>query len=350
MSVHMSAVRQIAALGLNERPPISIETSQADAVLHALRLDRLEGVAVSGLANGEIEADDAFAASVVNQHDETMAQTLAIEVASISVSELLDNAGVVHRLLKGPAIAHSVARNPSERPFRDVDVLVPGSRIDTAIAALTQAGAIRLQPQLRRDFDARFAKSVTMSLHDVEIDLHRTLCAGPFGVWMHPDDLFLLVANLELGGTNLPTLDPTDHLVHACYHAALGSATPALLSLRDIALLATSDWDAERFGQTIERWRGRAVVRRAVELVEYELDVELPQSLSRFANEQVEAKEAAAIDPYLTTSKSGRFAALAPATLRALPLRDRAAFARAVGLPEGTEVKDRVRGLLARER
>lgn len=350
MSSELHAIRQIAALGVVERSPISVETADNDAVLHALRSERLEGIAVSGLANGLIVSDETFAASVVSQHDERMAQTLAIEIAAISVSELLDADGIDHRILKGPAIAHSVAQNPAERPFRDVDVLVSGSSIDLAVATLAKAGAVRLQPQLRADFDSRFAKSVTMSLDDVEIDLHRTLCAGPFGVWMRPGDLFLLRSEVLVGGTVLPTLDMTDHLLHACYHAALGSVSPPLLSLRDIALLASTNWDAERFVQTVERWQGRAVVRRAVRLVEDKLEVELPKALGNFVSEAVDPKEAAALDPYLTTDKGGRFAALAPATLRALPLRDRAAFARAVGLPEGTEVKDRLRGLLDRKR
>ena len=142
----------------------------------------------------------------------------------------------------------------------------------------------------------------------------------------------------------------TEHLLHACFHVALGSVEPALINLRDIALLANSDCDVERFAETVERWRGRAVVQRAVKLVADELGIELPEGLARYRHEPVEASERSAIGPYLTNDPRGRFAALAPATFKALPRTDRVAFARAVGLPDGTNASDRVRSLIDRVR
>lgn len=342
--------QRIAGLGLGEQAAISIAAVDNDMVLHELRLERLEGLVVSGLGDGSVEADDEFSSAVVRRHDEMMAQNLTSEIASIRVSELLDAQGLRHRILKGPSIAHTVARNPSERPYQDVDVLVTSSHIDDAVGTLERAGANRLRPKLRHDFDSRFAKSVTMTLGGVELDVHRTLCPGPFGVWMFPEDLFLLGSSIDLGGHALPTLDSTDQLVHACYHAALGSHTPSLLNLRDIVLLANERWDAERFSQTIDRWKGRPVIQRAVAHVRGNLGVDIPPELARFETIAVDPKQAAALEPYSTTDTRGRLAALAPATLRALPLRDRPAFARAVGLPDGVELAGRLRSLVDRTR
>ncbi len=350
MSGARSAARAIAAVGLGDSSAIVIEPTDNDAVLGLLRTERIEGVAVTALSDGTIDADSSFAAALVQRHDDTMAQTLRVEITAVRTSSLLSNSGVPHRILKGTALAHSVARTTSERSFRDVDVLVKGNAVDHVVHLLAREGASRNRDELRPGFDARFGKSVTMKLDGVEVDIHRLLCPGPFGVWMRPDDLFLLQDSVEVGGLELPTLDRTDHLIHACYHAAIGSATPALVNLRDVALLASGEWDAERFLQTIERWRGLAVVQRAARLVENELGIELPEPLSALRHRPVPPAEHDMIGPYLTTGAGGRFADLAPATLRALPMADRVAYARAVGLPDGSDVLDRFRSLLNRRR
>ncbi len=349
MSGARSVARAIAAVGLRDSTTIVIEPTDNDAVLGFVRNERIEGVAVAALLDGTLECDGAFATALVRQHDDTMAQTLRVEITAVRTSSLLSDSGVPHRILKGTALAHSVARTTSERSFRDVDVLVQSTLLDDVVGLLAREGASRLREQLRPGFDARFGKSVTMKLDGIEIDVHRLLCPGPFGVWMHPDDLFLLRSSVEVGGIELPTLDRTDHLVHACYHAAIGSAAPSLVNLRDIALLAAGEWDGERFVQTIDRWRGRAVVQRAIRLVEDELEVELPEALAVLRHRPVPPDERAMIEPYLTTDSGGRFADLAPATLRALPMADRVAYARAVGLPDGADVLDRVKSMINRK-
>ncbi len=345
---------RIASLGLPGASTESIDTdpSTGTALVAELVKHRVLGLFISGHERGEIEADEEVVDQVVAAHDEVMSQTMRIEIMAIQTSQVLADAGIEHRLLKGAALAHTIATNPSERSFRDVDVLVSGKNISKAVQVLTGAGAQRLQPELRLGYDQRFAKSVTMRLDDVEIDLHRTLCPGPFGVWMWPDDLFLLKQHVPLGDWRIPTLDRTDHLVHACYHAALGQVDPVLANLRDIALLASDGadvgYDVERFDGTVSRWKGRAVIRRAVGLVNGRLDGDLPEPLARYVHEPVEAAELAAIDPYLTDDANGRFAALAPSTLRALPMSDRAAYALAVGLPDGTRPRDRMSSLIKR--
>jgi len=316
-------------------------------LLHA---NRLLGVALAAIETGCLGASDSFVANVGSAHDDVMAQTLRVELATIETSRLLAAAGIEHRLLKGAGLAHTVALDPAQRSFRDVDLLIRGDDVDSAVALLIESNAVRIQPELRAGYDRRFAKSVTLRREQVEIDLHRVLCPGPFGVWMHPGDLFLLQRTIALAGVEIPTLDPTDHLLHACYHVALGQVEPALVNLRDIALLATGDHsiDMERFGQTVDRWRGRAVIRRAVRLAQQQLSVDLPDDLLAFVHEPVDDDDQNALDPYLDDDGSGRFAALAPATLKALPMTDRAAYALAVGLPAGSNPADRVKSILKR--
>lgn len=347
---------RIASLGLigSSNEPIDIDGVDPEALLRVLNNERILGLFVSGCEAGAIDAEPEQIALITAAHDEAMSQSMRIEIAALRVSTLLEESRIDHRLLKGAGLAHTIARTPSERSFRDVDLLVPSTEISRAVSLLMREGADRLQPELRPGYDTRFAKSVTMRIDGVEIDLHRTLCPGPFGVWMRPNDLFLLRDTVSIGNQTLTTLDRTNHLIHACYHVALGQVVPVLANLRDIALLATSGdalgYDVERFDDTIRRWKGRAVIRRAVRLAQNRLDAELPESLSGYLHEPAEAAELAAIDPYLTNDPAGRFAALAPSTLRALPMSDRAAYALAVGLPDGTSARDRVSSLLHRNK
>ena len=336
--------------GTSVESPVVIDDENAASVLNQLDAERILGVAVRALEAGDLVANDEFGHELIARHDAVMAQTMRVELMAARLSGLLTERGIRHRLLKGAALAHTVARSPMERSFRDVDVLVSGADMDRAVALVIAEGGTRNQPPLRDGFDARFGKSVTLRLDDVEVDLHRVLSPGPFGVWMNPHDLFVLKDELQIAGVTLPTLDATDHLVHACYHAALGQREPVLANLRDIALLAEASIDGPRLMETVERWRGVAVVKRAVGLVQSALDVELPEVLLQVKRHTPDTAETAAIDPYLTDDPRGRFASLAPHTLRALPARDRAAFARAVGFPDGTDPMNRAKSLIRRAR
>lgn len=334
-----------------ETAPLVVSNDEATELIEGLKAERIAGAGVVCLIDGGMDVSNETADRIVALHDDVMSQTMRTEVMAVRVSDLLTGLGVDHRLLKGAALAHTVYSDPAERSFRDVDLLVGSSDIDRAVAALAKEGATRAQPELRPGYDSRFAKSVTMRLDGIEIDLHRVLCPGPFGVWMKPGDLFVLRSVVAIADVDVPILDPTDNLLHACYHVALGQVEPALSNLRDVALLAgtssTLGFDAGRFDQSVDRWRGRPVIRRAIRLVERRLRCSLPAELSWYRTASVDAAEIQALEPYLV-EEEGRFAALAPATFRALPMSDRPAYALAVGLPEGAEPLDRIKDLLKR--
>lgn len=329
--------------GLPNLGDIELDASAEGRLESELVTNRLIGLAARAIEAGHLDVSPATAESIVRRHDADMAATLRIEAMLLRVADILTAVGVTFRVLKGSALAHTVAMTPSDRSFRDVDLLVPSAEIDTAVGTLQRVGARRHQPELRRGFDRRFAKSVTMTLDGVEIDLHRTLAPGPFGAMMFPADLFLFKDSFEVGGSTLSTLDRTDHLLHACYHAALGSRTPAATNVRDIALLAAGPIDMMRVNDSLQRWHGEAVMGRAVEIVGNTLGPVLSKSLRLYT---LDADDHALLEPYLRTGD--RFPALAAATLRSLPLADRPAYALAIGLPEGASVVDRVKTIRRR--
>jgi len=346
------AVERVASFGLDgaSADPIEFGDDGAEFIAH-LERERVLGMAVAAVGGGSLVGPDDVLTSIISRHDEVMHQTMRVEIGAVKLSQRLTAAGVDHRFLKGVALAHTLASSSADRSYRDVDVLVRSDDIAAVVELLRRDGATRLQPELRPGYDRRFAKSVTLRIDSVEVDIHRLLCPGPFGVWMRPNELFLLKRTFLVAGTELPTLDPTDHLVHACYHVALGQVTPVLSNLRDVAMLAAASVDPvdpERFAETVKRWRGGPVIKRAVREVQARLDAELPEWLVSYAHQQFPIAELDQIAPYLDDDPSGRFAALAPATLRALPMSERAAYAMAVGLPDGSDAVGRVRDLLRR--
>ena len=343
---------QIASHGMvgSSNELIDLDLVDGDIVAE-LAAERVLGVAVSAIDEGAMVGSDEVLSALIERHDQVMSQTMRIEIAAVRLAEAFDDSGIDHRFLKGVALAHVLPQRPSCRSYRDVDVLVPSASIDDAVALFMDNGATRSQPELRPGYDRRFAKSVTLRYDGVEFDIHRLLSPGPFGVLTKPSELFLLQRQVHIGGMSLRTLDPTDHLVHACYHVALGQVNPVLANLRDVALLATMEddpVDMDRFDETITRWRGGAVVKRAVRIVRERLDCDLPDRFVGYAHKPVPAAEIDMLEPYLVDEPGGRFAALAPSTLKALPMADRPAYALAVGLPEGSDPVGRARDLLRR--
>jgi hypothetical protein len=99
----------------------------------------------------------------------------------------------------------------------------------------------------------------------IQVDLHRTLAAGPFGLTVEPETLFAGAEPVRLGTHELLALDPECRFLHACFHAVLGDFPPRLTSLRDVAVLArTGRVDLRRARELARRWRAGIVVASAV--------------------------------------------------------------------------------------
>lgn len=186
----------------------------------------------------------------------------------VAVDELarLAGEGIDGRLLKGAATAHLDYPSPAGRGFGDVDLLVRGDEYDRAVGALRAAGAYRRSDEVRPGFDRRFGKGVCMIRRDgVQIDLHRSLATGPFGVSVETDELFASRETFPLGGVPVAALDRDLRFVHACYHAVLGDFPPRLTALRDVAQMTLGGrLDLDRVRAVATRWRGTIVIAAAV--------------------------------------------------------------------------------------
>lgn len=283
MSLDESSAQVLSALatyGLPGCPPLP----RADDLTPTALVDAAEGVRLLGpmfdaVLNGDLDLPDDAAAYLVERHEANLLWCIELEVRLLELRDQFAAAGgVEHLVLKGPAIVHLDETDPSMRSFADIDVLVAARDIDLAVATLERSGAKRAWPQRRPGFDRRFAKSVTMTGTDnIEIDIHRMLCDGVFGIRVPNSELFASAEMFTLAGESIPALSRTNRLLHAAYHAVLGSPEPKLSSLRDLArYLASPDLGPAQVAPAAEHWNGTAVLATAIEATLTRLTFDAP--------------------------------------------------------------------------
>jgi hypothetical protein len=158
-----------------------------------------------------------------------------------------------------------------------VDLLVANDDWYRAVRALEGDGARRVLPEVRPGFDRRFGKDATLqSRGGWEIDLHRLLAAGPFGLWVDQAQLMARSARVTIGGSTIAVLDAEAAFVHACYNLVLADDPPRLIAARDVAqMLLTAQPDPDGVHDLARRWRAVPVVVRALSLAENMLGVRL---------------------------------------------------------------------------
>jgi len=323
-----------------ELPHVDMDLPYWRALLDTSRVERSVGFVLAAVESGELRVTDAQEAELVSHHQAAMAADLRLEQKVLAVASLFDEAGVPMRVLKGPAAAHLDYPDPSLRSFGDVDVLVPGSHFDAAVEALERCGHRRNFPEPRAGFDARFGKGAALVAPDgTEVDLHRSLAYGPFGIRVRTDDLWSSSEEFFIGGRVLHALSAPNRLLHACYHVALArrSRPPAL---RDVASLGSRPDVVEEALMVAPQWGATPLVAVGVAAAWARLHLEETE-LSRWAaGYRIKRSDASAIVAYRGASTS--YAASAVAAIAAIPSwRDRMGYVRALVAPSASYLAGR---------
>lgn len=306
----------VAAFGLpalESRPSLRVSGEEWPTVLTLLMHERLTGLAVAGAQAGWLRLGDRETDQLLKRHRDAVFLALAIERQCLRLVAALEGAGVQPVILKGPALAHTVYPDPSWRSFGDLDLLVRTRDWRLARQSLEELGFHRRLPEPRAGFDERFGKAATHVGPDgLQVDLHRTLVAGPFAQWMDTEELFRWTSRFSLGDRELRRLDDTALLLHACLHASLGSRPPRLLALRDIAQVAARahvNWEA--LADLARRWRLGPVLQHGFAAASETLGVRLDDATRFIEALPRDRRTRRALDAYTTEKRQRGGPALA---------------------------------------
>ena len=273
-----AAARWVLASGLPTRlePPGATLELAAYRVLAAEAVrQRIDGLLRTAIAGGTIAADpQARAAAGADELDATRTR-ISYEQRAAHTLALLDDAGVQTRILKGLAIARCDYDDEQHRTTGDLDLAVRPEQIHLALDTLLAAGGIWEDPEPTPGWLASVAKGATVHLvdptHRAEIDLHRILVWGPFGVRMAPEELWTPGRTLPIGGIERTTLRREETLLHVCAHLlVLGVPRPA--AARDVAqILCHPDLDPDRLLHLAHRWGFTTLLAVAIRHADTEL-------------------------------------------------------------------------------
>lgn len=296
-------LRSVAALGVSGgvRSPASVHRGEAGDLIAGASAHKLIGLLDQAVAEGAVLCDESTAGEIGDRAVEVAGWSVRLDRHLLTVHDLLRERGLRHRFVKGSTIAHRFYSHPALRMSVDVDVLVPAGELDHALAALAENGHVRTQPDPYPGFSRGYAKSVTMRhSNGVEVDVHRVIADGPFGLrasadslWERPD------AWMALGGSSVPTLDPVAAFVHACVNAVASYDLVALASLRDVVQVAMAVADqVPDVREVAEALCVQACLADAVARAATALAWDAPASIGGMARWSVSTRERQWLDSY----------------------------------------------------
>jgi hypothetical protein len=338
---------RVAAVGLSSpslEPPVPIREEIWRELTSIISFQKLTGLAIAALEAGDLEATTDQRGQLVELHRKQMLHVVRLDRRLLLIADALEDAGVCSVVIKGPAVAYSMYPDPSWRAYGDIDLLVPTRQHARACAVLADLGFSRDLPDPRPGFTERFGyTAVFKERSGTEVDLHRSLFGGAFGLWMQPDALFGHLEEFVVGGRTLRRLDDTGLLLHACMHASLGYRPPLLLPLRDVMqIAAVGDIDWDRLASWARAWRLRAVISHAFDAAARRLGIDLPDEADTF----IRSASASPVERRVLAAYTGDrrpFGGIELSTIRAVRgLPSKVAYVRAVCFPSREFMRARV--------
>jgi hypothetical protein len=332
-------VRAAAALDLPSDlapPPRPLGPAVWRGFLSAVSQRRLVGPMARWAAQGRWPVTDDQFGQVGDAHRSLCSRDLLLERELLATAGGLRAARVDFLVLKGPSLARAVYPSPADRSFRDIDLLIAPGAMERAVAAMTDRGARRHFPEPRPGFDARFSKGAAFTAPSgYEVDLHRSLALGVYGLLVDPASLFHHTGTFELAGDRFGCPGPAGLAAHAAVHAVLGDPSPRWETLRDVGMtLVHPDTDLAAVVALVGSWRSTEVLAYAIGATwtELELDRAHPAYLWA-AGQRLGPTEVTRLHAYLGRERSHARAAIAG--LAAIPAwADRARYLRGIALPD----------------
>lgn len=330
-----------ARFGLPGSPPDGpagpVDDADWPLVTQTVQRHRLTGLFAAAVEAGWIPTTSRQRRDVYEFHAGMVATCLRLERDAVRATAELRLAGIDALVLKGPAFARLEYPHQRLRVFGDVDLLVRTVDWQASVSVLESIGYVRAQPTVGTAFERRFGKGATLRNHaGRQLDLHRTLAAGPLGLGIEERDLWAETSSFRINAHELRSLDPTGRFLHACYHAALGKHRMQLSPLRDLAGMATNPERPLNVAEALGRassWQGEAVVARAVVAAWHLFDLPTSELADWASSYRPSASDERILRTY--TDPELGFASHAVLSVRRVPgVRNKAAYAFRAAFPE----------------
>jgi hypothetical protein len=216
----------------------------------------LDGLLADAVGRGALAATDAQRASSTRQQVEAMSGCLGLEAALLEALEVLARHRIDAIAIHGIPAAHLDYPDPTLRPFRDIDLLVPADAMAEATTALASAG-------LRRSASGATTRLVDDRGRRFELHADRALPGS--GASVPPADLWMAPRSMVLAGQQIAVLADDARCVLACLRArSVGDRR--LVVLRDVVQqILAGQRDLEGVVETAEQWRASAAVAETVD-------------------------------------------------------------------------------------
>jgi hypothetical protein len=259
--------RAAASAGLigsvNAAPDRPLDDDVWDALVLVACDQRSTGNLLDAIECGDWPATDAQRTRLLERQTRLVGQSLLLERTLLGVTHDFDAHDVRHRVLKGAAVAHLDYAHAGQRSFGDIDLLVRSEDVDR-VAGIVDGR--RTEPPARPGFDRRFGKSSTYMLpNGHEIDVHRTLVMGPFGLSVDLSDLWGPGQEFMLAGRRLTALPTESRMLHAAYSCVLSDWPPRSHPRRDLAeMVLFGEYDSTEVIDMARRWQAEVVLAVAL--------------------------------------------------------------------------------------
>ena len=209
-----------------------------------------------------------------------------------SLAARLESAGIPCLCLRGPFAAAALYPDPADRPFRDLDLLVPREHARRALRIFQEAGYRLHQPHMPAGYFlrnhlhwmlARAQDGIVCDLHwavehrfrPYQIDLDAIFAGSRRAEWRGmawrepaPEHAFLLAA-LHARKHQPAVFDPLDA-------SGMLFASGCLFQWLDLALVSRMPMDAARVARHAVEWKIEPVVGLAVRVLRDALGVDVP--------------------------------------------------------------------------
>jgi hypothetical protein len=235
-----------------------MEPGEQEGLKPLVYANRLQGLLLSDLTSAG--SDGPLVDELRSLSDDRVTAHVGVLADLQRIVTTLESTGIAVVAFKGPVLAELAYRDPSLRPYGDIDVLVDATKFDSAVTALERTGYELIDANWglivgegRSQLHLRTPFGNTVDLHWHVFN--RRGVRRAFGAGMTP--VFGRSVRASVGGVDVNVMDPADTIIHLAANYTLGGGRRLLRSVDvryqieryeppwDLVVARTREWRIE---------------------------------------------------------------------------------------------------------